>query len=79
MKHLPDQLHYAVRYGRDSQMRFILSPWHPGAIAPDDANPVFEADSKSTVIAEAQRRNGYEPVDGSERTYGKQLAEAGLR
>jgi hypothetical protein len=70
---------YAVRYGRGPQKRYILSPWPEGAIAPDDAHPVFQDDSKSAVIAEAQRRNGYEPVDGSERTYGEQLRERGLR
>jgi hypothetical protein len=34
----------------------------------------MQSDSKSTVISEAQRRNGFKPVDGSEATYSKQIA-----
>lgn len=34
---------------------------------------VFQSDNKREVIAEAQRRNGFTPVDGSEETYGKQI------
>lgn len=34
---------------------------------------VFGSDDKRAVIAEAQRRNGFEPVDGDEDTYGRQL------
>lgn len=34
---------------------------------------------KPEAIVEAQRRNGYEPVDGSEQTYARQLSERGLR
>ena len=74
-----DGIHYAVRYGTGAQARYIVSPWHPGAVAPDDRHPVFEADRKSAAIAEAQRLNGYDPVDGSERTYAHQLAEEGRR
>lgn len=40
-----------------------------------DRPALFESDSKSEVIAEAQRRKGWEPVDGSEQTYGQQIAE----
>lgn len=36
---------------------------------------VYQSDSKSEVIAEAQRRKGWEPVDGSEQTYGAQIEE----
>lgn len=31
--------------------------------------------TKSDAIAEAQRRNGFEPVDGSEKTYSRQARE----
>ena len=34
---------------------------------------VFQSHSKSEVIAEAQRRNGFDPVDGDEGTYGRQV------
>jgi hypothetical protein len=33
---------------------------------------VFQSNSKSEAIAEAQRRNGFEPVDGDEQTYVRQ-------
>lgn len=34
---------------------------------------VYRSDSKCEVIAEAQRRNGFSPVDGDEQTYAKQI------
>jgi hypothetical protein len=36
-------------------------------------------DSKVDAIVRAQRGNGYEPVDGSERTYVRQVNEDGRR
>lgn len=40
---------------------------------------VLESNSKSTCIEEVQRRNGYNVIDGSESTYGEQLAQEGRR
>jgi hypothetical protein len=39
----------------------------------------LQFEEKSSAIAEAQRLNGYDPVDGSEQTYGRQLAAEGRR
>lgn len=39
----------------------------------------LQFDSKPSAIAEAQRRNEYEPVDGSEQTYGEQIRAEGRR
>ena len=36
---------------------------------------VFQSNRKSEVIAEAQRRKGWEPVDGSEQTYAQQIVD----
>lgn len=36
---------------------------------------VYAAQAKSAVIAEAQRENGFDPVDGSEATYATQIEE----
>jgi len=36
---------------------------------------IMQDRSKSAVIAEAQRRKGWKPIDGDERTYGKQTVE----
>jgi len=41
----------------------------------DSDRVLFESESKSRCIAEAQRLNGYEPVDGDEQTYAKQRRE----
>jgi hypothetical protein len=36
---------------------------------------VFTSDSKVEVITEAQRRNGFQPVDGDENTYAEQTRD----
>jgi hypothetical protein len=38
---------------------------------------VYRSDAKSSLIAEAQKRNGFATVDGDERTYGGQLLRLG--
>lgn len=57
------QLRYRVTYGpgRDYALLDTTTGKH-----------VFTALSKSEVIAEAQRQNGFE-VDGDEQTYGRQV------
>jgi hypothetical protein len=40
-----------------------------------DRKIVFTSHSKSEVISIAQRRNGFKPIDGDERTYAQQIAE----
>lgn len=51
-------------------------------LAPRDAlrrrgQAVFQSDRKGDVIAEAQRLKGFDPVDGREETYARQVVEAG--
>lgn len=38
---------------------------------------VFRTSSYVTVIKEAQRRNGFAPIDGDSRTYRQQIKEQG--
>lgn len=59
---------YSVQYGdtRGSRKRYCV--WDL-----TEKRVVFADDSKSTVIADAQRRNGF-VVDGSEQTFGRQIA-----
>ncbi len=63
--------HCLVRYG---SMHGSKSRW----VAIEDNVIVMQSDFKSQIIAEAQRRNGYDPIDGSEQTYGLQLTKRGL-
>lgn len=71
---------YLVRYGRRDrgEKRYVLRRLPEGEFPTDELEKVFESDSKSEVVAEAQRRNGLEPADGSESTYGRQLAQREL-
>jgi len=62
---------FQVHYGdlHQSKKRYVV--WDDVA-----KRTVFESDAKSTVIGEAERRNGFR-VTGDESTYGKQVAEGG--
>lgn len=66
---------YQLTYGSGahSQKRYVLLDRDRGGTL------VYSDDSKSSVIAQAQLFNGFEPADGSEQTYGRQLAERGWR
>lgn len=54
-------------------------PRNPSSGRRKPAPIVFKSESKSTTIAKAQELNGFKPIDGDERTYGRQIAEAALR
>lgn len=61
---------YFVQYGDE------LNKAGKGYCVVDEVSRVvFADDSKSTVIAQAQRLNGFEPVDGDESTYSIQMRE----
>jgi hypothetical protein len=47
-----------------------------GVLNGDTDKVVFSSLSKSECIAESQRLNGYEPIDGDEGTYGQQTEQA---
>lgn len=64
--------HASVRYGDLHQAGKRYCVVQGGVV-------VLAADSKIDCITEAQRRNGYAPVDGSESTYGRQLEADGKR
>lgn len=65
---------WLVQYGSRAlgQKRYVLLDKRSGAVLAED-------DSKSAVIAESQRRHGFRVIDGSELTYGRQLAARGWR
>jgi hypothetical protein len=67
-----DPMNLKVQYGTRSlgQKGYILID------TPGSQTVVYQSDFKSDVIAEAQRRKGFIPIDGSESTYARQLAGA---
>jgi hypothetical protein len=46
--------------------------WDYALLDTETMKYVFGSNSKSEVIAAAQERNGYAPIDGDEQTYAKQ-------
>jgi len=76
----PLEHRYHVRYGdmEKTGTRYCVIDRHANiGDSEDGLHPkrvVFKSDFKSACIAEAQRLNGFEPVDGSEQTYGDQIS-----
>ncbi len=59
---------YQVKYGdaRVSYKAYYLLDSEKGTV-------LFESDNKTELIAESQRLNGFNPIDGDEQTYGRQI------
>jgi hypothetical protein len=64
---------YRLKYGDSGG--YVVKDWGYVGTHP----VVFRSDSKSECIAKAQELNGFTPIDGSESTYGRQIAEAKSR
>lgn len=62
------QHRYTVQYSPNPKYDYVL-------LDTKERKYVFGSNSKSEVIAEAQRRNWFTPVDGNEQTYAKQTKE----
>jgi uncharacterized circularly permuted ATP-grasp superfamily protein len=80
----PAVTHWLVQYGdrsRGDSGQYVVGK-ETESVPPGSGFMVgrrLQFDSKSEAIAEAQRRNGYDPVDGDEQTYSRQLKDAGRR
>jgi hypothetical protein len=70
-------MQYADRKRGDTGRYIVARERAPGEAWTTGERLQFE--TKSAAIAEAQRRNGYSPVDGNEQTYAAQLKEEGRR
>jgi hypothetical protein len=63
---------HVVTYGKEGTPRYCV-------MRVDGKEVIFRNDSKNLCIAHAQRVMGFDPVDGNEQTYGKQVAAMGWR
>jgi hypothetical protein len=78
MDKVVDPQDLVVDYGKAGEKPYVLVSrmFRPnGERVETYRTVVFQSASKSEVIFEAQRRKGWEPVDGSESTYGKQIVD----
>lgn len=78
-------MHWLMQYADSSRGdtgRYVVTPedpQRPNTARTNPEGPRLQFVSKSRAIVEAQRRNGYEPIDGSEVTYARQLVDKGRR